>query len=187
MVCSKYSQVDRGIRTRIMNVRSIVGKIAGFVITSLVILTVIYLLPAILLGLLLFTWFEEVYLRYRFNRKWGRHGRRMLLVYSDSPNWKDYIEQNWIPRMGNLCVLLDWSQRSSKAMDKDIALQLKILKCWGGRTDFNPLVIYFPRKGKIRTIRFWQAFNDFKHGNDQSLLKAEHELFSLADALNRGD
>src|SRR5882762_1515407 len=41
----------------------------------------------------------------------GLASRRVLFVYSDSPNWKDYIEQVILSRLPENSVVLNWSQR----------------------------------------------------------------------------
>jgi len=44
---------------------------------------------------------------------WRWHGTdiRGVLVWSDSPNWREYIEQNWLPRLAGKVVVLNWSER----------------------------------------------------------------------------
>jgi len=37
-------------------------------------------------------------------------GRDILLVYSDSPIWHDYIEERILPHLGERAVVLNWSQ-----------------------------------------------------------------------------
>ena len=56
-------------------------------------------------------------------------------------------------------------------------LEAKVFKQWAGEREFNPLAIIFSRSGKVKVIRFWQAFRDYKHGNEKLLKEAEASLF----------
>ena len=42
---------------------------------------------------------------------WAPFGRRVLFVYSDSPVWRPYIEENLLPRLPRRSVILNWSDR----------------------------------------------------------------------------
>src|SRR5678815_4488078 len=42
---------------------------------------------------------------------WCLRGRDILFVYSDSPTWRDYIEQGILPYLGKRAVVLNWSHR----------------------------------------------------------------------------
>ena len=50
---------------------------------------------------------------------------------------------------------------------------------FGGNRQFNPLAIVFRPFRRPRTFRFWQPFQDFKHGRPAALLKMESEFFAL--------
>src|SRR6185503_18999997 len=43
---------------------------------------------------------------------WCIRGRDILFVYSDSPIWHDYIEEQVLPPLGERAVVLNWSQRT---------------------------------------------------------------------------
>jgi len=45
------------------------------------------------------------------------------------------------------------------------------------------LALLFPRRGRVRTLRFWQAFRDLKHGNELALRTAEVELFEFIQSI----
>jgi hypothetical protein len=40
---------------------------------------------------------------------WCSRGRHVLVVYSDSPIWQEYFEQNVLPAVGSRGVVLNWS------------------------------------------------------------------------------
>ena len=109
-----------------------------------------------------------------FHNRWGAQGKRLLLVYSNSPNWQAYIEENWLPQLESVAVALNWSERRTWAERQP--LEADIFRAWGGDREFNPLAIVIPADGTVRVIRFWQAFRDYKHGRDRTLRAAEAEL-----------
>ena len=104
---------------------------------------------------------------------WCTSGTRVLLVYSDSPNWHDYIEQNIVPRMPSKTIILNWSQRRSW---NTYSLPTLIFRHFGGHREFNPLVLVFRPGRRTRAFRFWKAFVDLKRGNQDSLAGLEAEL-----------
>lgn len=120
------------------------------------------------------------WLRTRWDRTFGRAGKRILLVYSRSPHWQDYIEQNWLPRLEGRIIVLNWSDRAT--WRRPFSLEVRVFRHWAGDREFNPLAILFPSRGRVRTVRFWRAFRDFKHAKDSQLRKAEEELFAFASS-----
>jgi hypothetical protein len=157
-------------------------KLKNILIIPLLVVIVpvlIILLPILIPSFLLGTWMRGLYLRNQFALNFGNFGKRFVLVYSESPNWQGYIEENWLPKLHNHAVVLNWSKRN--VWQKAKPLEAKILRHWGGDREFNPMVVYFPKVGRVKTIRFFQAFKDFKHGKEHSLRKAERELFALVD------
>ena len=118
----------------------------------------------------------------RFRRQHVPAGRFLVFVYSDSPNWKEYIETRILPRIGAHAVLLNWSRRSEWRSRKPF--EVKIFERWGGQREFNPLAIVIPPKGRVEVIRFWQAFRDAKHGKRSLLEKQEERLFGAVEALS---
>ena len=121
--------------------------------------------------------------RHAFEETHGRHGRRMILVYSRSPHWQSYIEQHWLPRYGTQAVILNWSDRSTWRTLRRKPAEIMLFERYAGRAEYNPLVIGVPARGKPTVIRFWRAFRDFKHGRDGALRLAEADLEALATRL----
>jgi hypothetical protein len=129
-------------------------------------------------------WIYGRWLKLRWERSWARQGKRVLLVYSRSPNWQSYIETVWLPRIDPHAVVVDWSDRSR--WPRRAPLEVRAFRHWGGDKEFNPLAVLFPKRGKVRAIRFWQAFRDFRHGKERPLRTAEAELFEFTDTLRAG-
>lgn len=114
---------------------------------------------------------------------WGLRGRRVLLVYSRSPVWREYVETKWLPELGDHAVVLDWSDRATWTLTRPLAAW--VFGAWQPSRDFNPMVILIPRFARIRRIGFYYAFRDSKHGDDTALERAECELFSFVRELQR--
>jgi hypothetical protein len=95
-------------------------------------------------------------------------------VYSNSPNWQTYVEQNWLPQLESVAVVLNWSERHT--WPERHPFEAQIFRMWAGAEEFNPIAIVIPVDGAVRVIRFWQAFRDYKHGKDRTLRAAEAEL-----------
>jgi hypothetical protein len=100
-------------------------------------------------------------------------GRDVLLVYSDSPTWKDYIERELIPPIHDRAVILNWSDRQNW---KSSVAVLAFKHFMNGR-NFNPAALVFRPWYSIKRFRFYRAFKDFKHGNPAELEKVSRELF----------
>lgn len=152
-------------------------------------------------------------LRRAFQTRFGADDRIGILVYSNSPHWQRYIEENWLPRVGHRFVVLNWSERSTWNVHHEF--ESKIFRRFAGNREFNPIAIIFndveahatwlswiravkagdligmfaPKVSEAHVIRFWQPFKDFKHGKPRRLLAAEAELFAAIDkrSSSRGD
>ena len=117
-----------------------------------------------------------VSLRVRFRSRWGSR-RIALLVYSDSPHWKSYIEERWLPHVADRVVVLNWSKRST--WRRAYSLEAALFRHYAGTHAFNPVAIVFPGGRRAEIVRFWQPFRDFRHGKDHSLRLAEERLGAL--------
>jgi hypothetical protein len=111
----------------------------------------------------------------RFRQRYGRDGKDLLLVYSNSPHWQQYVESEWLPRWGTRAVVVNWSERSRwSGKEPEIVLFRSI----AGSREYNPIAIVVPPTGPVRVVRFWRAFRDWKHGREGPLRQAESELES---------
>lgn len=121
-----------------------------------------------------------VVLRVWIWRAHAAHGRRVLFVYSDSPNWQTYIEGHILPILGDRAVVLNWSQR--RLWPSTSPWEARFFHHFAGDREFNPLALVFRPGGHIRPVRFYRPFLDFKHGKDSALKEAEAQLIALLDA-----
>ena len=98
-------------------------------------------------------------------------GKDVVIVYTDSPHWKAYIETRWLPRWGHRAIVLDrsrpWRHDQPEA---------RLWRAIAGSAEHTPVVIVVPPHGKVQIVRFWLAFRDFKHGKDRKLRDAEARL-----------
>lgn len=130
---------------------------------------------------------------------------RGILVYSNSPNWQEYIEAKWLPRLAGRLVVLNWSERSR--WNELYPLEATLARKLGDR-EFNPAAIILTSEsvpGMLRRwlralrsldavgilvpaapskeiIRFFQPFRDHKHGKHHTLRAAEERMWALLDA-----
>jgi hypothetical protein len=143
--------------------------------------------PLLLLGLVLlllflpFYWIYRVLVRIVVEVLWGSRGRRVLLVYSRSPIWQEYVEKQWLPVLRDHAIIVNWSDRATWSRRKSFASW--VFGVWKPSDNFNPMAILIPRFAPIRRIGFYYAFRDWKHGKETALQRAESELFAFVRKL----
>ena len=157
------------------------GTIAlAILVSPVLIATVIVALPAIAV-LELRRALRRTAVRRAFEDKWGRHGMRVLLAYSDDTRWRERIEQHWLPRIGRRTVVLDRKARQTFVPATPIEAQ--VFEHWAGARDFDPMAIVIPATGPVRTLRFRDAFVAHFGGREQQLAIEEERLFALVEGL----
>jgi hypothetical protein len=107
----------------------------------------------------------------------GSAPRRVLFVYSDSPNWKDYIESSILPRLPANTVVLNWSHRMTWPA---FNLSVMLFRCFSGEREFNPIGLVFERFDVVERYRFRQPFRDAKHGRSEALQVLEARFLKHA-------
>ncbi len=107
---------------------------------------------------------------------WGLQGHHILFVYSDSPVWSDFIEQEILPHITKTAVILNWSERKQWK----ISLAVLAFKLYSGSRDFNPMAIVFRPFRFHKIFRFYEAFKDFKYGKTENLEKIRLNFFHSA-------
>lgn len=100
---------------------------------------------------------------------WLPRGKNVLLVYSQSPLWQDYLEQRVLPHLAGQAVVLNWSER--KKWERAFSLPVLVFYYFGGRREFNPLAVVFRPCRWAKTFRFWHPFQELKHGKSEALEK----------------
>jgi hypothetical protein len=150
---------------------------------ALLLTIIILCVPLLLAWLFVFLLFMLVWgaiLRVWFWRAHASHGRNILFVYSESPNWQSYVEANILPHIRDHAVVLNWSER--RTWSRQHLWEERFFRRFAGRREFNPLGLVFGRWGRITAVPFHRAFLDYKHGKPSALRQAEARLFQLAKA-----
>lgn len=96
---------------------------------------------------------------------WITRGKDILFVYSESPHWKDYIEDEILPRIRNRAVVLNWSHRQNWFGRFDLGPML--FRHFGGYKEFNPISIHFRFLHRQRVYRFYEPFCNWRKKNDK--------------------
>jgi hypothetical protein len=118
-------------------------------------------LPLIVVALLLFT-LHRLVLYLLVWMLWVPNGKNTLLVYSDSPVWHDYMTEQVLPLVKDRAIILNWSERSTW---RHWRLTQQVFYSFGGRREFNPMVIIFRPFRRAEVFRFWSAFKEWKQGH----------------------
>jgi len=106
---------------------------------------------------------------------WLPRGKDILFVCSDSPIWHEYMTTQVLPFVRARTQVLNWSERKRWPR---LSLPVSVFHSFGGGREFNPLVIVFRPFGRARSFRFWQPFQDWKHGYKESVERLRQELLA---------
>ena len=104
---------------------------------------------------------------------WVPRGKDVLLVYSDSPIWHDYMTTQVIPLVQNRAVILNWSERHKWSK---WSFSVHVFRSFGGTNEFNPMVAVFQPFCRARLFRFWSAFKELKRGDKEPVTRLRLEL-----------
>jgi hypothetical protein len=107
---------------------------------------------------------------------WLPRGKDVLLVYSDSPIWREYITSEILPLVRERAVVLNWSERNRWPR---WSFQVHVFRAFGTRREFNPLVVLFRPFSRARAFRFWLPFKDWKRGYREPVERLREELFAV--------
>ena len=104
---------------------------------------------------------------------WLPRGKDLLLVYSDSPIWREYVMTRILPLVQERSVVLNWSERKKWSR---WSLGVAVFHHFGGAGDFNPLVVLFRPLRVAKIYRFWSAFKDWKRGHKEPVERLTQDL-----------
>jgi len=107
---------------------------------------------------------------------WLPRGKDILLVYSDSPIWSEYVKTEIFPLVRERAVVLNWSERNKWPR---WSFQVHVFRAFGGHREFNPLVVLFRPFRRARTFRFWLPFKDWKRGYKEPVERLRRELLAV--------
>lgn len=147
-------------------------RIAFLVLLILIALPII--LPLVVIALLL-SLLHRMAVHALIWLVWLPRGKDILLVYSDSPIWHEYMTAQILPLVQSRAVVLNWSER--KEWPK-WSLAAHAFRTFGGDREFNPLVVLFRPLRPALVLRFWSAFRDWKHGRPESVEAIKRQLLT---------
>jgi hypothetical protein len=105
---------------------------------------------------------------------WIPRGRRFLVVYSESAQWKSYFEDEILPAFGTSAQVINLSRDGGR--QKWWCLGWAAYRhCAGYRNRF-PAVYRFSLFGPWRSLRFYEAYLQSKKGKSSALEKAKADL-----------
>jgi hypothetical protein len=136
------------------------------------------LLSPLLLGIWLFYSVYEFLLALAWWRKHGRHGRRFLVVYSESPKWSAFFDEEVVPMVGDQAIVVDISKAPS--WKSSSSLERRAHRRWGGEVEHTPMVIHFRRPWRAEAVRFFHAFLQRQYGDSSELGAQLAKLTQLA-------
>lgn len=134
-------------------------------------------LPLVVPLVVLWLWFG-LFLHVAIWLAWYTRGRSVLFVYSNSPNWQEYIEQRILPRFPVNAIIMNWSDR--KKWNK-LSLPVQAFYYFCGDVNCNPAAVVFRPFRVAKTFRFWQPLRDYKHGKTEPLAKVEQKMFDYIE------
>jgi hypothetical protein len=107
---------------------------------------------------------------------WLPRGKNVLLVYSDSPIWHEYMLTQVMPLVREHAIVLNLSERSKWPW---WSFRVHVFHWFAGDREFNPLVVLFRPFRRARVFRFWSAFKERKRGDEQAVDRLRQELLSV--------
>ena len=150
------------------------SRVKRFVQAALIIFLLPLIIPLAAIGIVLFS-ANRLVLNALVRLWWLPRGRDVLLVFSDSPIWHEYMTSQILPLVQSRAEILNWSERNRWTR---WSLATRVFYSYSGNRNFNPMVILFPPLGKARLFRFLPVFNEWKHGNPEPLERMRDALIS---------
>lgn len=142
---------------------------------ALLILLLPVILPLAAAALLLF-FLHRVALHLLVWILWLPRGKSVLVVYSDSPTWREYMTDEVMPLVEQRAIVLNWSERKNWPR---WSLATHAFRAFGGDREFNPLVVVFRPLCRARVFRFWPAFKDLKRGHPENVERLRQQLLAI--------
>jgi hypothetical protein len=104
---------------------------------------------------------------------WLPKGKDTLLIYSESPIWRDYMTQEILPLLKHRAVVLNWSERGKWPK---WSFAVHVFHSFSGRREFNPMVVLFRPFHTAMFYRFWSPFKEWKRGQTAAVDSLRREL-----------
>ncbi len=124
--------------------------------------------------LCLYTWASKRRFVRRADRELRQQGFLGILVTSDSPNWRSYIEESWLPRMRGRFLVFNWSRHEQWPRSTPVLLFHRLV---GTDRNYCPSIVLLRGTAAPLVFRFFYAFRNAKHGNSEALVSLERRLW----------
>lgn len=156
-------------------------KIFDIFILFILLILAIWLSPFILIGIFVYFFylirrniitkklFEEV------KREWFPKGKHVFFLYSNSEKWKDYFENELIPKILKKSVVWNWSTRQKDGWNDDI-LDARILRYFRPVGHFYPMAIVFLPSGEVKIFQFYSSYVQMLKSQKDDYKKLEKEF-----------
>ena len=116
----------------------------------------------------------ELYLKIKIELRWPSN-KFILFTYSESENWAQYIEENILPKISEHAVIINRTKQQD--WKKEYGLERRALDSIAGH-GINPVALIFRNGYRTKTIAFYEAFRDMKHGKESAINQKCQELFA---------
>ncbi|HEX8814359.1 MAG TPA: hypothetical protein VF753_02565 [Terriglobales bacterium] len=130
------------------------------------------IIPLGLLALVMF-WLHRFTLYLLVWSLWLPKGKDILVVYSDSTIWREYMVDHVIPLVEERAIILNWSERKRW---RKRSLSHKVFFSFGAGREYNPLVILFRPFSRAKIFRFYGPFQNWKRGYTEPVERLRQEL-----------
>jgi hypothetical protein len=150
--------------------KQIFGAIVAFVVLTPI---VIALSPLLALAGVAYI-VRRAWLIGRLRAAWPPN-KFVLLAYTQSAVWAPFIEQSLLPQLGDVVVAID---RSKENWKRSNPIEAGAVSFWGGLRAHNPIAIVICDGWRVRVFRFYEAFQQFKHGRPHDLERVVSEFLS---------
>ncbi|HUW62993.1 MAG TPA: hypothetical protein VMZ06_18460 [Candidatus Bathyarchaeia archaeon] len=97
-----------------------------------------------------------------------------VFITSYSPTWNEYVEKKWLEPYAGRFVVLNWSEK--RQWPNNLASRLFSHFLSSEDRNLCPAVIFLRGLRYPLIFRFFYAFRDHKHGNDNALNSLEARL-----------
>jgi hypothetical protein len=139
---------------------------------------VLGLLALLLLGVWLAWQMRGLWLASRVHQTWPA-GKVGLVAYTNNRKWASYVEDRLLPKLASKTVVVD---RSDPQWKTRFPLEHAVIRHWGGRREYNPIVIAFPPSGAPRVFRLYEAFQETRRGHRADLEKQTALILEAFDS-----
>jgi hypothetical protein len=131
------------------------------------------ILPLLLLAVTLH-WIHRLILYLLIWILWLPKGKDALVIYSDSPIWRDYMVREILPLLERRAFILNWSERNRWPK---WSFATHVFRSFKNGTEFNPMVVVFRPLRRAKFFRFWWGFRQLKrHGEMTEVDSLRREL-----------